>query len=159
MGSGSTEPLLAHPARSQRHRHFSSMAVREARLTVAWTGGCWGLRLHPESQWGQGRGAAFHLSPRASGAGRGGWTGTASVRASPSRCRRSCGAVPTGCPHRCTQPVYLRPPRIIIFFFCPSLGLTFADKLALISQNVILQLRAKSSQVLSLNSFSKPSLH
>lgn len=59
---------------------------------------------------------------------------------------------------RCTRP-YLRPPCVIIFFFAPSLGLTFADKLALISQNVILQLRAKSSQVLRLNSFSKPSLH
>lgn len=67
--------------------------------------------------------------------------------------------VPTGCPSRCMQLAYLRPPRLIIFFFPPSLGLTFADKLALISQNVILQLRVKSSQVLRLNSFSKPSLH
>lgn len=50
-------------------------------------------------------------------------------------------------------------PAFIIFFFSPSLGLTFADKLALIFQNVILQLRAKSSQVLRLNSFSEPSLH
>lgn len=67
---------------------------------------------------------------------------------------RQCGTNP----RRCTWP-YLRPPCVIIFFFAPSLGLTSADKLALISQNVILQLRAKSSQVLRLNSFSKPSLH
>lgn len=159
MGLGPSSPISLTLLGVNSAGTFPSMAAWGARLMIAGHGVSGGSGFILSGIRHRGRGAGFHVSPKALGAGRGGQAGTALARVGHSRRQRSHSAVPTSHPCRCTQLVYLRPPCVIIFFFPSSLGLTFADKLALISQNVILQLRAKSSQVLRLNSFSKPSLH
>lgn len=82
-----------------------------------------------------GRGTAFLLSPRPPS-----WHGTGVSRPILLPLEPWHGTLN---PPRCSHPTYLHPPRVVIFLFSLSLGLTFSDKLALIFQNVILQLRAK----------------
>lgn len=141
MGLGPAE-LLAHAAGSQQHWCFPSTAM-QGLLDMGLSGSSGFILRHSPS-----------LQGHQEQVGQPGWHCFGESGSFQLAEERQCGTNP----RRCTRP-YLRPPCVIIFFFAPSLGLTSADKLALISQNVILQLRAKSSQVLRLNSFSKPSLH
>lgn len=146
MGLGMLSPMLSSASA------FPNTAVRETGLVIAGhgVGGVFSFTLSHSGARGE---VLLSLSPRGvrSRQGRPGWhcIGKSGSFSLPKELW--CSGARICC--TCILPTLLfsSPP--------PSLGLTFADKLALISQNVILQLRAKSSQVLRLNSFSKPSLH
>lgn len=158
-GFGPIEPHLSHPAGSQQCQHLSERGCMGSQAHDCRARGQWGLRLHPEWHPAPGERRWFPSLPKGIGSrqGRPGWHRIGESGSFPLPEEPQCGTDQP--PVQVHAAGYLRPPCVIIFFFPSSLGLTFADKLALISQNVILQLRAKSSQVLRLNSFSKPSLH
>lgn len=100
MGLGPSSPISLTLLGVNSAGTFPSVAAWGARLMIAGHGVS-GFILSGTRH--QGRGAGFHLSPKALGAGRGGQAGTALARVGHSRCQRSHSTVPTSHPCRCTQ--------------------------------------------------------